>query len=196
MLMAHPLTLADVLVPGTQSRGLLRDACLVLGGSGIIALLAQVTIPIGAVPITGQTLGVMLVAAALGARRGTAAVVAYLIEGAGGLPVFSAGGFGASVIFGVTGGYLAGFIPAAWVTGWLAERGWDRGFWSACAAMAVGNALVFACGVPVYAAVAGWDIALTDGLLKFLPLDAGLKVFLASSLLPAVWRVAGRRGQG
>ncbi len=186
------MTLAESVIPAFGTKPLIRDASLVFAGSLLIAALAQVMIPIGMVPVSGSTLGVMLVGSLLGSRRGAAAVIAYLIEGLAGLPVFSGFSMGAAVLLGTTGGYLLGFIPAAFVTGWLAERGWDRRFFSACAAMLIGNAVVFAVGVPWLAAVLGWDwgAAWRQGVVPFVPLDAGAKVLLAASLLPLAWHAS------
>src|SRR5690349_21014832 len=110
------------------------------------AACAQFSVPIGEVPVTGQTFAVLLTGALLGSRLGTAAVIAYLIEGAIGLPFFAGGGGGIARFFGVTGGYLVAFPAAAFVTGAFAEHGWDRRYISAFAAMGIGSALIFAGG--------------------------------------------------
>src|SRR5256885_3813912 len=121
MIAARPIAL--VVLPGS----LLWKLALVLAGSALIALAAQVRIPLpfSPVPVTGQTFAVLLVAAALG-RLGLASVIAYLIEGAAGLPVFAGGTFGVTTIVGPTGGYLIGFALAAAIVGSAAEQGWDR----------------------------------------------------------------------
>jgi len=100
------------------------------------------------IPITGQTFGVLLVAMALGRVRGSAVVLAYLAEGAAGLPVFAGGAAGIGVLAGPTGGYLIGFLLAAYLTGWLADHGWDRGYFKSAAAMLAGNVVLFGCGWP------------------------------------------------
>src|SRR5437588_3969082 len=116
---------------------LVRQVGLVIGFSLLTALSAQVVIPIGSVPITLQTFAVLLTGALLGSRLGTLAMIAYLIEGAGGLPFFAAGGSGvAHLLFSPTSGYLLSYPLAAFVVGLLAERGWDRRFLTAAAAMA------------------------------------------------------------
>lgn len=143
------LTLADIFRPKEQTTGLIYDILLILAGSAFIALTAQVSFNIGPVPITGQTFGVLLTAALLGSKRGLAAVAAYLIEGAFmNLPVFASATFGAAVLAGPTGGYLLGFLPAAFVVGWLAERGWDRSFGKTVVAMILGNLIIYAIGAP------------------------------------------------
>ncbi len=120
------LTLSQVLVP---ERTLLIDVLLVLAGSAVVGLFAQFTVPLVPVPITGQTFAVLLVGAALGSKRGALALVAYIGEGLVGLPVFQGGNaawapnrFGEPYIMGSTAGYLVGFVAAAFVVGWLAER--------------------------------------------------------------------------
>src|SRR2546429_9129028 len=106
---------------------LVRQVGLVIGFSLLTAVSAQVVIPIGPVPITGQTFAVLLTGALLGSRLGAAAVIAYLIEGAVGLPFFAGGGAGLIRFLGPTGGYLVAFPAAAFVTGAFAEHGWGKG---------------------------------------------------------------------
>src|SRR5215203_212026 len=120
-----------------------RSAGLVIVFSLFIAACAQFAIHIGPVPITGQTFAVLLTGALLGSRLGAAAVIAYLIEGAVGLPFFAPGG-GAGIVrfFGPTGGYLVAFPAAAFITGAFAEHGWDKRYSTAMAAMAIGSALI------------------------------------------------------
>ena len=120
------LTLADIWRPSAGALARLYDAVLVLGGSLLVAIAAQIHLPLLPVPATAQTFAVMLLAMALGSRRAVACILAYLMEGAIGLPVFAGGGAGVAVLAGPTGGYLFGFAAAAWVTGSLADRGWDR----------------------------------------------------------------------
>src|SRR2546425_8701733 len=115
-----------------------RQVGLVIGFSLLTALAAQVVIPIGPIPITGQTFAVLLTGALLGSRLGAMAMIAYLIEGASGLPFFAGGMAGLSHLLGPTGGYLVAFPAAAFITGAFAEQGWDRKFLTAAAAMAVG----------------------------------------------------------
>lgn len=201
-------TLSDAVLPRSQAQplGLARDALLIFGGSALVALLAQVSIPLQPVPITGQTLGVLLVGAALGWRRGALALLAYLAEGLAGLPVFADGKVGPAVLAGPTGGYLAGFVVAAALVGWLAERGWDRRPWTMALAMALGNVAIYALGV---AWLARWlEVALhlttatalraawASGVAPFLLGDA-LKLLIAVIALPGAWWVVRRaRGQG
>lgn len=182
-------TLAAAAIP---RGGLLRDALLIVGGSLLTALCAQIVIPLTPVPITGQTFAVLLIGAALGALRGTAAIGLYVVEGLVGLPVFAGGGAGLARLQGPTGGYLLGFIAAAYLTGTLAERGWDRRVRWAAAAMAAGNVVVYLFGVPWLALFLGWPKAVTAGLLPFIPGDL-LKLAAAALALPGAW-VLVRRG--
>ncbi len=169
------------------------EVFLVLSGSLFTALMAQVVVPLPftPVPITGQTLAVLLVGAALGARRGALSMVAYLTEGLAGLPVFAGGTSGIGRLLGPTGGYLVGFVPAAFVVGWLAERGWDRRLPTAALAMAVGNGVIYVFGLPWLARFVGPAHVLSMGLGPFVPGDL-LKVCVAATLLPGAWRLVRR----
>ncbi|MEA2660557.1 MAG: biotin transport system substrate-specific component [Chloroflexota bacterium] len=186
MIAARPIAL--VVLPGS----LLWKLVLVLAGSALIALAAQVRIPLpfSPVPVTGQTFAVLLVAAALG-RLGLASVIAYLIEGAIGLPVFAGGGFGVATIVGPTGGYLIGFALAAALVGSAVERGWDHHLVTALAAMLLGEVAIYACGLAWLARFALPVPLLDAGLLPFIPGDL-VKLALASLALPAAWRLVRR----
>ena len=181
----HPTSLAEALWPRS---GIAREAALVLGGSLLVALTAQVavTLPFSPVPVTGQTFGVLLVGALLGSRRGALSLLAYLGEGALGLPVLAGGTGGLARLAGPTGGYLVGFVAAAFVVGWLGERGWDRRLPTASAAMLLDNAVIYFLGLPWLARFVGLEQALTLGLLPFIPGDL-LKIALAALALPGGW---------
>lgn len=187
------LTLADVAMPRA---GFLRNALLVVGASLVTALSAQIEIrvPWLLVPITGQTFAVLLTGAVLGARRAFIAQALYLAEGAAGLPVFAGGAAGAHVFAGPTAGYLAAFPLAAAVTGLLAERGWDRRFFTMLAAMLLGSAVIFALGLAGLARFVPGEALLAQGLLPFLPGDLA-KSSLASLAFPTVWRWVSRAGR-
>ena len=188
---------ADLLRPTMRRSALLYDAALVLGASLVIALSAQVAIqlPFSPVPITGQTMAVLLVGALLGSRRGALAVLAYIAEGLAGLPVFAGGAAGLARLFGPTGGYLVGFVAAAFLVGWLAERGWDRRFGTTLAAMTLGNLVIYGVGAVWLAVfVGGLSRAWSFGVLPFLPGDA-IKIVLAAVLLPGGWKLLGMRGR-
>ncbi len=202
------VTLADALVPAVvrdRLGGLARDVALVVAGALLIALSAEVSIrlPDNPVPITGQTFGVLLVAGALGLRRGLGATALYVAIGVVGFPAFAEGKGGLGVIAGVsegrlvlgaTGGYLVGFVLAAALVGRLAQRGWDRRLPGALAAMAIGNLAIDAIGLPWLAAATGYSVGETiaKGLLPFLVGDAA-KLLLAAGVLPAAWWVVGRQ---
>jgi biotin transporter BioY len=185
-------TYADILRPSTKQRALAYDAVLVIGGSLFITLCAQFTIHIGPVPITGQTLAVLVTGVLLGSRRGSLSVLAYLAEGIVGLPVFAPGGpLGLARLLGPTGGYLLGFVAAAYVTGLLAEKGWDRKVTTTLLAMLIGNVAIYAFGLPWLSLFAGIENALPLGLYPFVIGDI-LKAFLAAALLPAGWKLFNR----
>lgn len=169
------------------------DAALALLGALFVALLAQVRIPLPftPVPITGQTLGVLLAAAALGSRRGTASLALYLAGGLAGLPFFTGGGSGLAYLSGTTGGYLVGFLAAAALVGWLAERGWTRNWYQTAALFTLGSVVIYLFGAAYLATFVGLRPALSAGVLPFLPGDA-IKAFLAAALLPAAWKLAQR----
>jgi biotin transport system substrate-specific component len=176
--------------------GIGREIALVLGGSLLIALSAQLqfVLPFSPVPITGQTFAVLLLGALYGSKRGPATVVTYLALGAVGLPVFAGGAFGIARLVGPTGGYLLGFVAAAFVVGLLSERGWDRKLWTTAVGMIIGNGIIYVAGVLWLSRFVGWPAVLSTGVLPFLAGDA-LKIALATILLPAGWKLIGRAGQ-
>lgn len=178
---------------GIRSRVAYRLS-LAFAGSWLVAGLAQVEVPLPftPVPITGQTLGVMLVGAALGPGLGTLSIGLYLAQGAIGLPFFAGGASGVGLLrlASVRGGYLWGFVAAAAVVGWLAGRGWDRSVRSAVAAMLVGEVVLYLVAIPWM--MQAMDLPLGEavrlGLAPFVVGDA-LKVSLAAVLLPSAWSV-------
>ena len=182
------LLCAGMLAAGalSASSAVWRDAGLIVGSTLLLALSARVAIflPGNPVPITGQTFAVLLLAAALGWRRGYATTALYITLGSAGLPVF------ADVSSPVTYGYLVGFALAALVIGWLAEHGWDRRLPTAIAAMLLGEVAIYLGGVPWLAHFFGWDFAFKNGLIPFLLGDI-LKLLAAALLLPAAWRLTG-----
>lgn len=187
-----PATLRFALVP---RRGLAVDAAFVLGGAALIAACAQVSIPLPftPVPVTGQTFAVVLTGAALGAWRGGAAGLVYLLAGIAGAPVYAHGAAGWAEVTGATGGYLVAFPLAAALTGLLAERGWDRRLSSALGAMLTANVLVYVLGLGWLAADLHTSLerTLELGLYPFVPGDT-LKLYLAAAALPLAWRVTRR----
>lgn len=189
------MTYADVLRPAAKRHALAYDLFLIIGSSLLVGLGAQVAIPLpfSPVPITGQTLAVLLAGAMLGSRRGSLSVLLYLVEGLVGLPVFAGGTAGIGHLLGPTGGYLVGFVAAAFVTGWLAEKGWSRNVWTTLLAMLVGNVVLYGFGLPWLSIFVGGRAALTAGLLPFIPGDL-IKAIAAAILLPGGWKwIDGRR---
>lgn len=137
---------------GTQT--LTKQALLVLGGSLFIAIAAQVSVPMFPVPMTLQTLAILIVGLTFGARLGAVTVLAYLAEGAMGLPVFANLGTGAA-FFGPTGGFLVGFVGLAWLVGFAADRGWTRGVLATAIVCALASAMLYIPGVAWPMALAG-----------------------------------------
>jgi biotin transport system substrate-specific component len=180
------MVLGDV-IPGDR----VRDVALVLAGAALTALGAQIAIHTGAspVPITGQTLAVVVAGAALGSQRGMLSQLLYVVVGLF-LPVYSDGASGVDVIWGATGGYLVGFIVAAWIVGRMAEGGADRRFGSATIAFALGQLSIFAIGVPWLKVSTGmdWSTAIHDGFTIFI-IGGLIKAALAGGLAPAAWRL-------
>lgn len=183
------ITLAGLVRPAGRSARLF-DAATVLAASLVVGLSARLAIPLPwtPVPLTLQTLAVLLTGVALGSRRAALAMALLLVEGAAGLPVFSAWRGGLAHLAGPTGGYLVGFVPAAYLAGLLAERGWDRRPLGAAAAMLAGSGVIYLAGLARLAAFVAPARLLPLGLLPFLPGDL-LKIALATGLLPLAWRL-------
>jgi len=188
------VTVADVFRPCKRAYARFYDVALIIGGSLFIALSAQVKLhlPFSPVPITGQTFAVLMIGALLGSRRGCLCVLAYIIEGIVGLPVFAMGG-GFAVLLGPTGGYLVGFIAAAYITGLLAERRWDRRVGRTILAMVFGNVAIYGFGLVWLSILIGVKAALVAGLYPFIVGDC-LKIILAVVLLPMGWKLLGKMG--
>jgi biotin transport system substrate-specific component len=187
---AQPDTLVGVaLAPLDRT----RSVSLVFAFSLLIALSAQIVIPVGPVPITAQTFAVLLTGALLGSRMGAAAIIIYLAEGAIGLPFFSAGRAGIGHLLGPTGGYLVAFPAAAFVTGAFAEHGWDKRFLSAAAAMAIGSVIIMLSGWTWFSLVTNTPMASSfqTTVLPFIPGDI-IKIVLAAALLPTGWKLLQR----
>ena len=172
-----------------------KRAALVVAFSLLVALSAQVVVPLPwtPVPVTLQTFAVLLTGALLGPRLGAAALFAYLLEGAAGLPFFSAGRGGLGhLLFSPTAGYLLAYPVAAYVTGRLAERGWDRRYLSAAAAMAVGSAIILAGGWLGLLRFFAPAEAFARGVATFVAGDV-LKIALAAAVLPSGWALVRRK---
>jgi biotin transport system substrate-specific component len=167
-----------------------RQVGLVIGFSLLTAAAAQVVIPIGPIPITGSTFAVLLTGALLGSRLGAMAMIAYLVEGASGLPFFAGFHGGLLHLMGPTGGYLIAFPAAAYITGAFAEHGWDRRFISAAAAMAIGSAIIMLSGWAWFSVLMHTSPMLTvyATVVKFIPGDI-IKICLAAAVLPSGWKL-------
>ena len=174
-----------------------RSVGLVFVFSLFIAAAAQFAIHIGPIPITGQSFAVLLTGALLGPRLGAAAVIAYLVEGAAGLPFFAGGGSGIARFFGPTGGYLVAFPAAAYVTGAFAEFGWDKEYLTSVAAMAIGSVIILFGGWAWFSVSTSTppDTAFKITVWPFLAGDV-IKIALAAAVLPTGWALLKRKASG
>ena len=184
------LTFMDVAISRT---GLLWDVVLVAGFACFTAAFAQISFWVGPVPITGQTFAVLLAGALLGSRRGALSQITYLAVGATGIPYWFALGRppGIARLVGPTGGYLIGFAAAAFVVGWLAERGWDRRVWMAIPAMLGGSIVIYIFGLSWLSHFVPGDAVLQAGLYPFVIGDL-IKVVAAALILPSGWMLLRR----
>lgn len=191
--------LIDALVPVRAAA--LRVPLQLTLGVLLMALLAQLEITIGPVPITGQTLGALLIGAAYGGSLGGVTLLAYLIIGGFGLGVFAGGGAGWSHFSGASAGYLVGFPFVAALVGYLSQRGLTRTFTGTALVMVLGNVLDYLFGLawlytfadqfaPVGVSSLSWT--LQAGLLPFIPGDV-IKLLIAAALLPLAWRMLGKK---
>jgi biotin transport system substrate-specific component len=188
---AKPNTLPDTLMAGALAPlDWTRSVALVFAFSLLTALAAQIVIPIGPVPVTGQTFAVLLTGALLGSRLGAMAMIVYLMEGVIGLPFFYGGTGGISHIIGPTGGYLIAFPAAAFITGAFAENGWDKRFFTAVAAMTVGSSVILLAGWTWFAIVTHTPplVSFQVSVAKLIPGDI-IKILLAAAALPAGWKI-------
>lgn len=170
----------------------LRLAVLALAGSALLAISSKIQVPMWPVPMTMQTFAVLAIGMAYGWRLGGATILLYWAEGAVGIPVFAKGG-GIAYFFEATSmGYIYGYLPAAMLTGWLAERGWDRSFPTTALAMLFGNILIYVPGLLWLGMIVGWDKpVLAWGLTPFMVGDL-VKLALAAALLPLAWKAVQR----
>jgi biotin transport system substrate-specific component len=186
------LTIAGLIWPDRGWLRLLRWPVLAILGSLFVAACAQINVPLPIVPMTMQSFAVLAVGAAFGWRLGAATLILYAIEGAAGFPVFAQMKAGPAVLMGPTGGYLLGFVLAAALVGYLAERGFDRNPFKMMLAMLVGAAVIYVPGLLWLAQFTGWDKVLELGLLPFIAGDV-VKAILAALLFPAAWLLLDRR---
>lgn len=193
-----PRNLSEALWPAARGVSYLVDVVLMVAGALLVALLAQITIPLPftPVPITGQTFGVLLVGMTLGARRGFLSMLLYLAQGAAGLPVFAGGEAGLAKFAGPTVGYLTAFPIAAWLCGTLAERGWDRKPATAALGIFLGSLVILTLGTVVLSFYVGGLIpAILKGFLPFLAGDV-VKTTLTAVALPGAWSLLGKNRRG
>lgn len=191
--MSLTLSTRPTIVDRVFPRSLATDIVLVVAGTVLTSIAAQISIPASPVPFTLQTLVVLLVGASLGATRGALSLGLYALAGVAGLPVFAplrdgSHATGLQAVFGATFGFVIGFIAAAAVVGWLAERNWSSHVVKMFASYAIGSVVIYAFGIPVLASVAtkGNLLAAAQIMVPFLAWDA-LKAVIAAALLPLTW---------
>ena len=192
MLQAKRLVLIDAVLE--KDIGQFRPLFLILVGSLLLTASAKVQVPFYPVPMTLQTLVVLLIGVVFGWRMGSVTVLAYLAQGALGFPVFAGTpekGLGLLYMAGPTGGYLLGFALAAATTGWLAERGLDRSAIGTAFAMAAGNVVIYVCGLVWLSSFVGMEKAVALGMVPFLFGDL-MKIALATATLPMIWKFLNR----
>lgn len=190
--MTRPATLSQALI---GSPSLPRSLALVLGGSLLVGLSAQVSVPMYPVPMTLQTLMISVIGLTFGARLAAWTLLAYLAQGAMGLPVFAGGAAGLPYMFGPTGGFLAGFVAMAWMTGWLVERGLDRGVMRLFLAAFIPAFLLFVPGVLWLWTITplSFEAAVMAGAVPF-QLGGVVKSALAAVIVAGGWAALRRRG--
>jgi biotin transport system substrate-specific component len=164
-----------------KSKPLTASIAIVLSGSIFLALLARLSIPVpfSPVPITGQTFGILFLGTVLGSRLGVLSVIAYISEGLVGLPIFAGGAAGFLYLLGPTGGYLIGFIPAVYLVGYLAEKGWTNKFTTTFITMIIGTVNIFVFGIIWLAVTAGFETALKIGLYPYIS-GAAVKIIFVT----------------
>jgi biotin transport system substrate-specific component len=191
------LTLAEVALPAAMQKFGVQLVALFLG-TVALTVAAKVQIPFYPVPMTFQSMVAVLIGAWFGPRLGGATLLAYLAEGAVGLPVFAGTpekGIGLAYMMGPTGGYLLGFLVAAVAVGWLARRGWDRSVPTMALAMLVGNVAIYGFGLLWLGQLLGWDKPILEwGFWPFVWGDL-FELALAALIAPMVWRLVSRRAR-
>jgi biotin transport system substrate-specific component len=190
-----PLSQVRPVLADLVGRSRVKDVVAVTAGAAWVALLGQVSIPLGftPIPLSLGTFAVLTAGTVLGAQRATAAMALFLAAGFAGLPVFA----GARAGIGLpTLGYAVGYIAAAALAGWAAQRGFDRSYWKTFAVMATGSSVIYLLGVPYLAVSAHLSLAegIAQGLTPFLLGDL-IKALAAAAALPGAWKLAGQRGR-
>ena len=190
---ANLLTLRSVVAPRSSA---LTHALFIVGGTAFIAVMAQVSLPVpgSPVPVTGQTLAVLLVGTTYGARLGVATFSTYMLAGIAGAPIFAGGTYGIDRVLGATGGYLFGMLLASAVLGFLAERRADQKFSTSFPALLLGNLIIFSFGLTWlhFSLDLTWAKTFSMGLTPFI-LGEALKIAIVATSLPLVWRKISER---
>ena len=185
---ANLLTLRSVVAPRSSA---LTHALFIVGGTAFIAVMAQVSLPVpgSPVPVTGQTLAVLLVGTTYGARLGVATFSTYMLAGIAGAPIFAGGTYGIDRVLGATGGYLFGMLLASAVLGFLAERRADQKFSTSFPALLLGNLIIFSFGLTWlhFSLDLTWAKTFSMGLTPFI-IGEALKIAIVATSLPLVWR--------
>ncbi len=190
--MSIALTNRTTVIDRFVNKSLAADVVLVLAGTALTSVAAQLAIPNQPVPFTFQTLAVLLTASVLGAVRGALSLGLYALVGAIGLPVFTSGGSGMNYLFGATGGYIVGFVLAAFIVGLLAEKGWSKSSLGMIGSYVIGSAIIYTLGATwlTYGYMKGdLSAGLNAGVYPFLAWDA-IKAFVAAAIVPEAWRIA------
>lgn len=188
-------TLAEAAFGETFANRMVRNVFLAVAGSILLTISAKINVPFYPVPVTMQTLAVLVIGMAFGWRLGSATVILYLAQGAMGLPVFAGTpekGIGLAYMAGPTGGYLVGFVLAAALVGYLAERGWDRSYLMTGIAQFLGTVMLFVPGLVWLGILFGWDQPILEwGFYPFI-YGAILKIALGTALMPSLWKLVHR----
>lgn len=185
--------LANQIWQPTQSLFSVRNLALAVIGSLFVAIAAQINIPMVPVPMTLQTLAVLSIGAAFGARLGAATLALYAVEGAAGLPVFAQMKAGAAIISGPTGGYIVGFILAAALVGYLAEKGWSRDIPKMVMAALLGAIVLYIPGlVWLHQFANGWSQTFEWGITPFILGDV-VKAVIAALGFQVAWMSLGKK---
>lgn len=184
---ARPLISAAL--PNDRTARLITQILLVFGGTLLLTLSAKTKVVLGPVDMSLQTLAIFLIAATFGMRLGVATLLIYLAEGAMGWPVFQGTpekGVGIAYMMGSTGGYLAGFVVAAAIVGWAADRGWDRSVFKFLGALLIAEFAIMLLGFAWLATLIGAEKSWQFGVLPFILPDL-IKVGIAAAFMPAIW---------
>jgi biotin transport system substrate-specific component len=180
-------SLQNILISTNDS--IIRKALLGLAGMLVLAVASQLTIPLQPVPLTFQSTTVILLGMTYGARYGAYIMLAYLAAGVMGMPLFAEFRAGPQILLGPTGGYLIGFVPAAFVSGYLAQVGFAKNIFLSFVAAFIGTAIIFGCGLLQLSTLMSWQAAIAVGVTPFL-ISELTKLVIVAYLIPKVWKTA------